>query len=164
MEELWHCADGPEDKLSGEINLEMELRLRRLVERRLSGTPLAYLVGHQTFMGIDFLSSPDVMIPRKETEILAQAAMVLARQLITDSKPIKIMDLCTGSGNIALTLAYKLPECEVVGADLSEDAVLLARRNAHHLGLADQARFYQGDLFAPFENGLFLGQMDLIIL
>ena len=163
LEILWSFARGPKVGLPGEISPETEQALRGLVEKRLSGMPLAYLTGRQVFMGIEFLSSPEAMIPRKETEILARTALDLARELIKGSNPIKVVDLCTGSGNIALTLAYTLPECEVVGADLSEEAMQLAQRNAQHLGLSDRARFYQGDLFAPFENDEFINQMDLVI-
>ena len=159
---LWGYAGAPQSGQPGKISSEMEQRLRELVEKRLSGAPLAYLTGRQMFMGIEFLSSPEAMIPRKETEILTRTAVDLAHMLSTDTDLVRVMDLCTGSGNIPLTVATMEPKCMVIGADLSEEAVQLAQRNAQHLGLADRARFYQGDLFAPFENGEFLGQMTMI--
>lgn len=162
LEALWSFSNGQEYKADGEIGSEEAQKLRVLVEQRLNGAPLAYLTGRQSFMGIEFLSSPEAMIPRKETEILALASVDLARQLAVGGKPIRIIDLCTGSGNIALTLAHYIPDCQVFGADLSYEAVDLARRNAMHLGLADRSRFFQGDLFAPFENEEFLGKMDLV--
>ena len=162
LEALWRCSNGQEYRSDGEISSEEARKLRELVDQRLNGSPLAYLTGRQSFMGIDFLSSPEAMIPRKETEILGRASVELARQLAEDNKSIRIIDLCTGSGNIALTLAYYVLDSQVDGADLSEEAVMLARRNAQHLGLADRSRFFQGDLFAPFENDEFLGKMDLV--
>jgi release factor glutamine methyltransferase len=160
LDALWRCA--AVSKPGGVLGVEEEARLNALVDQRLRGEPLAYLIGKQYFMGIEFLSDPGAMIPRKETEILGRAALGLAKQLAQQAGVIKIIDLCTGSGNIALTLAYNEPGAKVWGADLSEDAVRLAQRNALHLGLADRARFYPGDLFAPFEQDEFLGQMDLV--
>jgi release factor glutamine methyltransferase len=160
LDALWRCAASSEP--GGELGVEEEARLTALVEKRLEGEPLAYLTGKQFFMGIEFLSSPEAMIPRKETEILGMAALAIARELAQEKGDIKVMDLCSGSGNIALTLAYYEPHCTVVGADISPEAVQLARRNAEHLNLAGRSRFYAGDLFAPFEQDEFLGQMDLV--
>jgi release factor glutamine methyltransferase len=157
---LWRCVAGLDP--GGKLDAEGDARLTALVERRIGGEPLAYLTGSQLFMGIDFLSSPEAMIPRKETEILGKAALKLTEQLAQELEAVKIIDLCTGSGNIALTLAHYEPLCVVFGADLSEDAVQLATRNALRLGLAARAHFFSGDLFAPFEQPEFLGQMDLV--
>ena len=151
-----------QDDHSGEFSSNVEQSLRILVEQRLDGVPLAYLTGRQVFMEIEFLSSPEAMIPRKETEILGKAALGLARQLSVGRKLVRVIDLCTGSGNIALTVAHFVPECQVTGADLSGEAVQLAQRNAMYLGLANRAQFLQGDLFAPFESEQYWRQMDLI--
>jgi release factor glutamine methyltransferase len=162
LQRLWRFAGGPESILASEINLETEQRIRNLVERRLRGEPLAYLTGRQVFMGIEFISTSEAMIPRRETEILAKAALELARQLVGGQKPINIVDLCTGSGNIALTLAYFEPRCHVIGVDLSENAIQLAHRNAQHLGLSDRVQFHQGDMFSTIESSYLMGQIDLV--
>jgi release factor glutamine methyltransferase len=162
LQTLWRFAGGPESILASEINLVTEQRIRSLVEQRLGGEPLAYLTGRQVFMGIEFISSPEAMIPRRETEILAKAALELAKQLTESQNPINVVDLCTGSGNIALTLAYFEPGCRVIGVDLSENAVQLAQRNAQHLGLSNQVQFHQGDMFSTIESSHLMGQIDLV--
>ena len=141
---------------------DAEARLRRLVARRVSGEPLAYLVGHQSFLGLDLLSGPGAMIPRKETEILARAALGVLEARVRQRGEATVIDLCTGSGNIALLLARRVPQCRVWGGDISEAAVELARQNARRLGLEGRAEFRAGDFLAPFETGEFLGRVDLV--
>ncbi len=136
--------------------------LRALVERRLAGEPLSYLVGRQRFMGIELLSGPEAMIPRKETEILGYAALEVLQGIVAERGSARVVDLCTGSGNLALALASRVPACRVFGGDISEEAVGLAARNARHLGLADRADFRAGDFLAPFETAEFLGSVDLL--
>lgn len=138
-------------------------QLAALVDRRLSGEPLAYLTGRQVFMGIEFLCSPKAMIPRKETEILSQAAINLARRLVSERGKIRALDVCTGSGNLALALAYHEVNCQVTGIDLSAEAIDLAQKNAAYLGLGDRVRFCQGDLFSPLEGEEGSAFLDLII-
>jgi len=136
--------------------------LRDLVARRVAGEPLAYLIGRQCFMGIEFLSSPEAMIPRKETEILGYAALELLQAIVAEKGSAIVVDLCTGSGNLALVLASRVAKGRVFGGDISEAAVRLAERNARHLGLADRAAFRVGDFMAPFETEEFLGAVDLL--
>lgn len=144
------------------ILAEEELELRRLVAQRLEDVPLAYLVGHQSFMGIKFLCGPQAMIPRKETEILASTALHLVLNELSQKNPIKVVDLCSGCGNIALTVAYHQAQCHVIGADLSEGAVELARKNAQNMGLEDRVHFLQSDVFEAFENEAYWEKIDLI--
>lgn len=132
------------------------------IDKRLSGIPLAYLTGRQDFMGVTLLCTPQAMIPRKETEILGAAALATAHRLAEQRGAIRTVDLCTGSGNLALVLAAREPRCQVWGADIAAGAVDLARHNADFLGLSDRAHFLQGDLFAPFETPEFLLNTDLI--
>jgi release factor glutamine methyltransferase len=166
---LWHCAAGNPVSLAEAENLplpdlseEMAQKLRELTELRLSGQPLSYLTGRQTFMGIDLLASPLAMIPRKETEILGKAAVQTANALAEERGSIRIVDLCSGSGNLTLALAYFEPRARVTGIDISCDAVTLAIQNAAHLNLSDRANFYCGDLFAPIDVEAYHGQFDLI--
>lgn len=137
-------------------------RLHELVARRISGIPLAHLTGRQSFAGLELLAGPGALIPRRETETLVRAAVEPLREIARRQGRAQVIDLCTGAGNVALALAHAVPEATVVGADLSEEAVALARRNAAHLGLEARVTFRQGDLFAPVDEPRFLGQVDLL--
>lgn len=139
------------------------IRLHELVGERITGVPLAHLTGRQQFMGIEMLSGPEALIPRKETEILGRAALQKVEELIRERGSAMVIDLCTGAGNLALALAYHADGCRAFGSDLSRDAVELARRNAKHLGLQERVEFRQGDFTAPFESAQFLGQVDIVV-
>src|SRR5690606_3079579 len=133
-------------------------RLDALLARRIAGVPLAHLTGRQHFFGLELMAGPEALIPRVETQQLAEEAVALAR----GSGATLAIDACTGSGNLALALAHHLPGLTVHGADLSDDAVALARRNAAMLGLEGRVRFSQGDLLAPFDAPAFRGRVDLV--
>jgi release factor glutamine methyltransferase len=137
-------------------------RLRALVARKRAGEPLAHLTGRQAFMGLELLAGPAALIPRKETEILGRALTGKLDELASDRQAPRVLDLCTGCGNLALACARHAPGARVWGADLSAEAVALARRNAVHCGLESRVEFVEGDLFAPFENTDFLGRCDLV--
>jgi release factor glutamine methyltransferase len=137
-------------------------RLRGLLERKRAGEPLAHLTGRQTFLGLELLAGPSALIPRKETEILGRALLAKLKALAQQRGDVLVVDLCTGSGNLALACARYEPAARVYGADLSAEAVALARLNAEHCGLAARVRFFAGDLFAPFDNTDFLGRCDLV--
>jgi release factor glutamine methyltransferase len=166
---LWcHASGNLQSSYSGDINTLPELgdeavkKLKYLVDEHKKKVPLAYLVGRQKFMNIELLSSPEAMIPRKETEIVGKAAVAQIHQIVHERGWAKAIDLCTGCGTLALSMAHEESLCEVVGADLSVDAVHLAARNAEFLGLTNRVKFLQGDLFEPFETPEYLGQIDLI--
>jgi release factor glutamine methyltransferase len=133
-------------------------RLEMLVARKREGVPLAHLTGRQSFMGMELLAGPAALIPRVETELLAHAVINL---LGGKSAPL-VLDVCTGCGNLALAYARHVPQARVLGADLSADAVELARRNAEFTGLAERVQFFAGDLFAPFEGMGLEEQCDLV--
>ncbi len=138
-------------------------RLDELIELRLSGNPLAHLLGWQNFMGLELKAGPQALIPRKETELLGYAALQRLRDLVRTRRRARVMDICTGSGNLALALAAHEPACQVVASDLCADAVALARENAAFHKLQDRVEFRVGDLFAPFAQGDFDGTMDLVV-
>jgi release factor glutamine methyltransferase len=137
-------------------------RLQTLVERRLSGVPLAHLTERQNFVGMEMLAGPGALVPRRETELLARAAIELARGVVANIGAAKVVDVCTGSGNVALAVAHHVPEARVFGADLSEEAVELAKLNAAHLGLRQRTEFRAGDLLAPFDTPDFHGTVDVL--
>ena len=156
---LWFAAAGDPrsvvrsaDAVLPTLNGDAQTRFRNLLDARLSGKPLAHLTGKQHFAGLELLSGPEALIPRRETEILARTAIEALRGA---NGELVAIDVCTGSGNVALALAASDPECQVVGADLSSDAVSLASRNAAALGLAARVSFVTSDLFAALEGGEF---------
>lgn len=136
--------------------------LDALIARRLDGVPLSHLTGRQRFMGLDLIAGFEALIPRKETELLAREAIGIATERAASGADVRVLDVCTGSGNVALAIAHHVPEAHVLAADLSPAAVDLARRNAVHLGLADRVSFRCGDLLAPFDEPEFLSRIDLL--
>lgn len=127
-----------------------------LIARRAAGEPLQYITGHQEFFGLDFEVTPDVLIPRPETELLVEEALRIASEARL-AAPV-ILDLGTGSGCIALAIARELPGARVIAVDLSPAALGVARRNAERHGLA--VSFVASDLLTAFAE---TGFADLIL-
>lgn len=123
----------------------------RLVDARATRVPLQHLTGEQAFWRHVFRVTPDVLVPRPETELLVEAALDAVRGL---DGP-RIVDVGTGSGCIALSLAGERPDAAVHAVDLSPAALAVARDNAARLGLADRVRFHEGDLLAPVADESF---------
>ncbi len=121
---------------------------RGLLRARQNGAPVAYLVGRKDFFGLELEVTPDVLIPRPETERLVEAALEWARRLSLR----RVADVGTGSGAIALALAQNLPAVRVDALDCSPAALAVAERNARRLGLSDQIRFLLGDLTDPLST------------
>lgn len=128
--------------------------INRLVQRRASGEPLAYILGEAGFYGRMFKVSPAVLVPRPETEDVVERALGLVREL---AQP-RILDLGTGSGAIAITLSLERPDAQVLGIDLSADALMVARSNAARLNATVEWR--QGDWFKPLRH---VTPFDLIV-
>jgi release factor glutamine methyltransferase len=126
-------------------------RLQTLLTLRIGGTPLAHLTGRQTFAGLEMLSGPGALIPRRETELLARTAAELVDEALNRSDEVVAIDMCTGSGNVALALAARHPRVRVCGADISPGALQLAERNAVHLGLSSRVVFVASDLFEAID-------------
>jgi len=146
-----------------EITAGQSRHLDSLIEERKRGTPLAHLTGRQHFMGLELLASHDALIPRKETEILAAAAIEGIRRCVTSNGTAMVLDICTGSGNLPLAYAARITgDMRIYGADISEEAVSLARSNADRLQLGDRVEFRCGDLFAPFNCDEFINKVDVI--
>ena len=127
-----------------------------LICRRLSGEPVAYITGHKEFMGLDFFISRFVLIPRPETELLVENALK-----ILPSSPV-VIDVGTGSGAIAVSLAFYNREALVYATDRSGEALEVARRNAIKYCVSDRLFLYHGDLLQPLKGLLMAGQVDLI--
>ena len=127
---------------------------RGLVARRGKGEPVAYLVGHKEFMGLDFEVTPAVLVPNPDTEVLVQRAVAVAREAV---HPLRVADVGTGSGCIAISIAHYASNAEVWASDISDEALAVAARNVakHHAG--DQVHLDRGDLMEPLT-----GKFDLI--
>ena len=122
--------------------------LARMVERRLAREPLAYVLGHWEFYGLDFAVGTDALIPRPETELLVERALVLAGTRPVPEEVV-IAEAGTGSGAISISLALHLPLARIYATDLSQDALAMARLNAARHGVADRVALLQGDLLEP---------------
>ena len=127
---------------------------RAWVKRRGAGEPVAYLVGHREFYSLKFSVDSNVLIPRAETEHVVVAALEAAKEIAGDqSKPLRIIDVGTGSGCIAVTLATQLKNCKIAAIDVSEGAIAIAKTNAEDHDVADRVKFFQGDLLAALPAG-----------
>ncbi|MCR5311997.1 MAG: peptide chain release factor N(5)-glutamine methyltransferase [Lachnospiraceae bacterium] len=140
---LFAHGDAPVDK-------EREARFLNLIKKRAARIPLQHLTGTQGFMGLEFKVSPAVLIPRPDTECLVEEAL----KELHDG--MRILDMCTGSGCILLSLLKYSNDCEGVGSDISEEALKIASENAENLSV--KAEFVRGDLF---EN--VTGRFDLLV-
>ena len=127
------------------LPVETVERFDALLAERSAGTPVAYLTGRRGFWRFDLEVSPDTLIPRPETECLVE----LALERLPPDRPLRLLDLGTGSGAIALALAFERPQAGVVAVERSPAAAALARRNATALGLAARVEVREGDWFAP---------------
>lgn len=137
--------------------------LQDLLQRRLHGTPLAHLTGRQRFMGVEMLAGPQALIPRRETELLGMAVAVLLEDLARTRHEPMVLDVCTGSGNLAVGIACAIPTARVFASDLSHEAVGLAQQNVRFLGLDSRVEVRQGDLLEPFDTPEFLESIDVLI-
>jgi release factor glutamine methyltransferase len=120
-------------------------RFRELVKRRAAGCPVAYLVGHREFYSLSFEVTPDVLIPRPETEFLVMSALDWAKAQDPD-RAWRVLEVGTGSGVIAVCLAKYLPQAQIVATDISAAALQIARRNAQRHNVVDRIQFVEQDL------------------
>jgi release factor glutamine methyltransferase len=120
-------------------------RFRDLVRRRIEGCPVAYLVGRKEFFALEFEVNPAVLIPRPDTEHVVMECLRLAKLM---ARP-RVLDVGTGSGNIAVAVARQHKGAEVTAIDVSQEALSVAARNAARHGVAERIRFLHGDLFDP---------------
>ena len=124
-------------------------KFRELIHRRVAGWPVAYLVGSREFYLLSFDVDPAVLVPRPDTETLVLEAIKRLKPLAAPA----VLDVGTGSGCIAVSLAHQKKDARVTATDVSPDALAVARRNATKHGVADRMAFLQGDLFAPLPAG-----------
>jgi len=135
--------------------------LRELIKRRGQREPLQHILGSTSFCGLELAVNGDVLIPRPETELLAERGWAFLNQLpAVSSQPPTALDFGTGSGCLAIALAIKCPAAEVSALDISAAALTVARRNAARHGVAERIRFLEGEGFGPVPEG---SRYDLII-
>src|SRR5713226_4071706 len=124
---------------------EIRKQYKVLIGRRLEGCPVAYLVGRKEFFGLTIEVNPAVLIPRPESEYVVMECLRLAK----DMPQPRVLDIGTGSGNLAVAVAHQHKGARVTAIDISPDALVVATRNAERHKVADRIRFLAGDLFAP---------------
>lgn len=145
----------PEKKVTEEeVN-----QYRAFIQRRKDREPTAMILGEWDFMGLTFRLNKSTLIPEQDTEVLVETALEELKRRGSGEAPLRILDLCTGSGCILLSLLHELRNAGGLGTDLSEEALEAARENAVRLGLEERAAFRQGDLWEPVGDERF----DLIV-
>lgn len=170
LKTLWLASAGiflpTEDAISHELPVltdEQLLVLNRLIKKRMDNIPLAHITGVQKFLGVNLKADKRALIPRKETEILGKKALEISKKLTAIQKPVKVIDVCCGSGNLGLAIAKLNPETKVYLTDLSPEAVDLTKENIRYLNLEDQVEARQGDFLEAFETEYFFAKTDLIV-
>lgn len=128
------------------VSLEDQDKFIQIIERRKSGEPLQYILGTQEFMGIDFKVSKGVLIPRGDTELLVDRIIKFIDEEFED-ETYRMLDIGVGSGAIALSTAYHRPKGDILGVDISKEALKVAEENRKNIGL-DNVRFMESDLFS----------------
>jgi release factor glutamine methyltransferase len=130
----------------------------RLLDRRAAGECTAYILGRREFRGLDFIVTPDVLVPRPDTETLVEAALAIG-----NGQNLAALDICTGSGAVAIALKHESPSLEVYAADISPEALTVARKNARRiLGTGEIIRVREADLFTPLTTSRFPFPFSLI--
>jgi release factor glutamine methyltransferase len=161
---LGHVLEMTREQLAVNATLPLSAaqceRYQSALSRRLRREPLAYITGRQEFWSLDFLVTSDVLIPRPETERLVEIALKLSAQMDI-GHALRILDLGTGSGAIAIALASELPGAEILATDVSGAALFLARQNAAKNGVSERIRFFHGDLFSALDPAT--QKFDLIL-
>jgi len=150
------------------LDKNISSKVSQVLKRRICGEPIQYILGKCEFMGLEFIVNKDVFIPRPETEMLVETALKYVSQCPSHQRPsysalvhkcrsaqvngVKILDIGTGSGCIAVSLAKFLPEAEIFATDISGPALKVARKNAGLNNVDERIKFFQSDLFAGFRR------------
>lgn len=134
---------------------------RAMAQRRAAGTPLAYVIGHEIFMGVELIVAEGALAPRAETELLGNTALEALRSC--GSAAPRIIDMCCGSGNLACAIAHHMPAAQVWASDLTDGCIAVTRRNVEHVGVSERVVVAQGDLFAGLAVFGLEGTIDVIV-
>ena len=139
------------------LDQDLEQEYYHFIQERAAGKPVQYITGQQEFMGLNFKVTPDVLIPRPDTEILVETAI---KEAGTMEPPLTIVDVGTGSGAISISLAHYIKGAHIHSIDISPKALGVAMENARLHSLEHRVTFYQGDLFDPIDD-LLRSRVDL---
>ena len=145
------------------VEEETAARYKEIIDKRASGIPAQYIIGTQEFMGLEFEVNENVLIPRQDTETLVELAIETAKEMSPD---LSILDMCCGSGAIAVSMAYFFPQAKVTACDLSDGALEMTGRNAERNGVADRVMVQKSDMFAVEIDGVMAplqGRYDMIL-
>lgn len=147
-----------------EIGLsDTAIDLEGIITERRKGVPLEYIVGRTPFMGLEFRCTPAALIPRLETELLARTALALIERLRTNQTTPLIIDMGTGSGNLAVSLAVHAPDIQVLASDISADAVALARSHVEQYQLQSRVSLFCGNMFEGISVADWSEKVDLVV-
>ncbi|MXY43968.1 MAG: peptide chain release factor N(5)-glutamine methyltransferase [Dehalococcoidia bacterium] len=138
--------------LDRELSDEDADAFERMVQRRIEGEPLSYITGHREFYGLEFVVTPDVLVPRQETEFLVEAVLEYARSRAEDEDALTIADIGTGSGCIAVAVGAHLANVTVYATDVRHEALRVAGENVRRHGLDGRVRLRHGDLFEALDG------------
>jgi release factor glutamine methyltransferase len=159
---LAHILKKPRAFLHGHPEYELSTTdkqdFNRLLQRRLNGEPVAYITGVQEFWSLPFSVNEHTLIPRPETELLVETALELANSVLTDAKPLRLLDMGTGSGCIVLALGHERPAWDITAIDISDAALQTAMRNARVLNIGNVV-FRQSNWFSALPGETF----DIIV-
>ena len=136
-------------QLQDQLKEEKKEVFERLIRRRITGEPLQYILGHQEFWSVDFQVDPRVLIPRPETELLVEQSLQILSEISFQRIP-SVLEIGTGSGVVAISLAKEMKDIFLVATDISRDALLVAEENARSAGVLGRIEFVNGNLFDPF--------------
>ena len=152
---LCYASDKSREQLYRDMSLyvsaELERRVEELVQRRLAGEPVAYIIGEWEFYGLPLNISQDVLIPRMDTEVLAERGILKAREA---GEGARVLDLCAGSGCVGLAVAANAPNCRVVLAELSEGALRLCKQNVRRNDLNSRVTCLSVNAMEPPSSAL----------
>ncbi len=139
-----------------ELNPDEKSKLENMLAQRAKNIPLQYIIGNTEFMSLRFMVTSAVLIPRQDTEILVEKVIELANS----RERLSVLDMCTGSGCIAVSIAHFCPECSVVACDISEEAIKVATANSELNGVQNRVKFFSGDLFESIKHNQ---KFDIIV-
>lgn len=134
-----------------EVLEEKKLEYKKYIEEIVKGKPIQYITNSQEFMGLDFYVDENVLIPQPDTEILVEETI----KILNNTSKTKVLDLCTGSGAIAVSLAHYCKTIEVIGADIDDNALQIAMKNARKHVQNNKITFAKSDMFKQIQNRIF---------
>jgi release factor glutamine methyltransferase len=138
-------------------------KYKKLINKRADRVPLQYITGHVEFMSLDFIVDEHTLIPRQETEILVETVLNKIKDRALPNKTITIVDIGTGCGNIAISLAANLQNAQVYASDISRETLAVAGTNVRRHRVTDRVHLLHGNLFESFDGHLSKGSIDFVV-